>query len=179
METKQNLELKHRCDDFTNIQTALTDIGARKEAVKQQKDFFFHLPKEKVSSGARLKLRTEEGTMSLVYYERPDFTADSDTSADIALLPAAESTFDFLQKALGVLAVVEKEREVWQKDHTVFHLDTVKGVGMIFEIEVQCDGQATEADRDLFAEYQSRFAPLLGEVVTGSNVDLVLNSANA
>ena len=178
MDTKQNLELKHRCDDFTQIRTVLADIGARKETVKQQKDYFFHLPKERIASGARMKLRTEEGVMSLVYYERPDFTADSDTSADIALLPAGETTLEFFKIALGILAVVEKEREVWRKDHTVFHLDNIKEVGMIFEIEVQCASKATEMDRKLFADCQSRLAPLLGEVVTGSNVDLVLSATN-
>lgn len=173
MEAKQNLELKHRCDDFIKIREVLEEIGAEKEVVKSQKDYFFNLPKEKEKSSARMKLRIEGEKMSLVYYERPDFVAGIDTSADIALLQADQSTLDFCKKALGVLAVVEKEREVWRKGHTVFHLDEVKNVGKIFEIEVQSKGQITEADKKLFAEYQSKVSHLLGEVVTGSNVDLV------
>lgn len=173
METKRNLELKHRCDDFTKIREVLEEIGAEKEVAKSQKDYFFNLPEEKEKLGARMKLRIESGEMSLIYYERPDFVADNDTPADIALLKADQSTLDFCKRSLGVQAIVEKEREVWRKDHTVFHLDEVQGVGKIFEIEVQCADNVTEADEELFFEYQNKLSQLLGEVVTGSNVDLV------
>ncbi|MCK5021753.1 MAG: CYTH domain-containing protein [Candidatus Pacebacteria bacterium] len=84
MKSKQNLELKHYCDNFQEIRKILRKIGAKKDVVKNQKDYFFNLPQEKKKQRARLKLRIENRKMSLVYYERPDFVAGKDTSSDIA-----------------------------------------------------------------------------------------------
>lgn len=173
MQSKQNLELKHYCDDFNAIRKVLKKIGAQKEIVKKQKDFFFFLPKEKAKQKGRLKLRVENANMFLVYYERPDFVVGKDTAADIGLLDTDMHTLHFLEKALGVQAVVEKKREVWRKDNTVFHLDEVKGVGKIFEIELQKEGKIAESDKVLFKEYQKQVLPFLGKIIKGSNVDLV------
>ena len=78
---------------------------------------------------------------------------------------------DVLAAALGIRAVVRKERELWRKDNVVFNLDTVEGVGQILEVEAQArDGR----DIDLqISEYQRLFEPCLGERIVGSNEDLV------
>ena len=179
MQSKQNLELKHYCDDFKTLRKILKDLGAKKDVVKKQKDYFFDLPQEKKKQKARLKLRIENKKMFFIYYERPDFVAGKDTSADIALLKVGKDTLSFLIKSLGVTAIVEKKREVWRIENTVFHLDTVKGVGNIFEIELQKEGKINKKDKDLFASYQKTFSPLIGKVIRGSNIDLVLkNKAN-
>jgi len=174
MEKKQNLELKHYCDDFPAIRNILKDLGAAKEAEKDQVDYFFDLPERKQAQKARLKLRVEGERMTLVYYERPDFANNTDTEADIRLLPADETMKSFLELSLGVTGVVAKRREMWRKDHTVFHLDEVADVGQIFEIELQKDGEITDEDRTFFTYYQSTISPYLGDVITGSNIDLVL-----
>lgn len=176
MQAKQNLELKHFCYDFKQVRRTLKNLGAKKDIVKNQKDYFFDLPQEKKKQKARLKLRIENKEMSLVYYERPDFVASKDTSADIALLQANEDVLLFLKKSLGVTAVVDKKREVWRIANTVFHLDTVKNVGQIFEIELQKEGKITKSDRKLFSQYQKELDPFLGKVIKGSNIDLVLKS---
>jgi len=177
MQNKQNLELKHFCIDFKEIRKVLRDIGAEKEIVKKQKDFFFNLPKSKKDQKGRMKLRIEEDMMEVIYYERPDFVSEKETSATVALLEANADILAFLEKALGTTAVVEKKREVWRKDNTVFHLDSVKGIGNIFEVELQKTGSITVKDRELFAQYQRSLSPYLGKVIKGSNVDLVLKAA--
>ncbi len=80
---------------------------------------------------------------------------------------------DFLSEVLSVKAVVQKRREVWRKANTVFHIDNVKGVGGIFEIELQKMGKITSFDRKQFKNYQSKLLPYLGKIIKGSNVDLV------
>jgi adenylate cyclase class IV len=115
MQSKQNLELKHFCENFQEVRKALLHLGASKDTVKKQRDYFFHLPQQKHTQKARIKLRVEGKKMFLVYYERPDFVAGTDVSSDIALLEANKDTLRFLEKALGVSAVVEKRREVWRK----------------------------------------------------------------
>lgn len=169
---KTNLELKHYCSDFSKVRTVLKQMGAIKEVVKNQKDYFFNLPKENASG--RLKLRIEGKEKTLVYYERPDFVKAKDTTSLVKLYTIADNEFlPFFEKTLGIKAVVDKKREVWRKANTVFHIDTVKGVGGIFEIELQKKGKITDKDKKLFAEYQSKLLPFLGAVIKGSNVDLV------
>jgi adenylate cyclase class IV len=90
------------------------------------------------------------------------------------LYPVKDShLLPFLQRALGVKAIVEKKREVWRKSNTVFHLDAVKDVGGIFEIELQKHGKITAKDHVIFRTYQRKLLPFLGKVIKGSNVDLV------
>lgn len=174
MISKQNLELKHFCDDFGKVRELLKQWGAKKEVIKNQKDYFFDLSPQKKKQNARLKLRIEKEEMSLVYYERPNFIVGKDTFADIVLLKADKETLHFLERSLGVSAVVDKKREVWRLNNTVFHLDTVKNVGQVFEIELQKEGKITKDDKDLFLKYQKGLSPFLGKIIKGSNVDLVL-----
>lgn len=149
-------------------------LGAHKEIVKNQVDYFFALPAENKKRLGRLKLRVEAKKQWLIYYERPNFVAGKETASSGGLYEVTDTALlPFLKTSLGVTAVVEKRRELWRKDNTVFHLDTVKGVGDIFEIELQKHGTITTKDAALFASYQKQLLPVLGTVVKGSNVDLV------
>lgn len=150
----------------------LKQIGAKKEIVKKQKDYFFNLPTN--SNLARLKLRVEGKKQTLVYYERPDFVKGKATTADVKLYEVRDSQLlGFLTKVLGVKAIVEKKREVWRKSNTVFNIDNVKDVGGIFEIELQKKGKITALDKKQFRNYQDKLLSYLGNLIKGSNVDLV------
>ncbi len=174
MSSYTNLELKHFCSHFTQIRKILKKIGAKKERVKKQIDYFFFLPKQQEEKYGRLKLRKESMQQKLVYYERPPFQTKKETASSITCYVVKDpQLLPFLEASLGVKARVEKRREVWRKDSTVFHLDTVKDVGNIFEIEVQKEGKISTKDKYLFAEYQKLLQPFLGKVIKGSNVDLV------
>jgi adenylate cyclase class IV len=177
MQNKQNLELKHYCSDFKEVRNVLKKMGAVKDVVKSQKDYVFDLPKTKRDKKGRMKLRIEGDKIEVIYYERPDFIAGKETSSTVVLLKADPSTLEFLKVSLGVVVVVEKQREVWRKDNTVFHLDKVKGVGNLFEVELQKIGKITATDRVLFAKYQNDLLPHLGKVIKGSNIDLVLRAS--
>ncbi|MEK7660144.1 MAG: CYTH domain-containing protein [Patescibacteria group bacterium] len=171
---KTNLELKHFCSDFLRVRKELRKIGAKKEVVKKQVDYFFEIPKKSAGISPRLKLRVEGKLKTLIYYERPDFAKAKDTTSDIKLYDVKDNDLlSFLERSLGVKAIVDKKREVWRKTNTVFHLDNIKGVGGIFEIELQKKGKISEKDRKLFAYYQNELLPYLGNVIKGSNADLV------
>lgn len=172
---KSNLELKHYCKDFKSVRSVLRKIGAKKETIKKQKDYFFNLPSYKERGKARFKLRVESGEQILVYYERPFFKKGKDTKSEIMLYKVQDKALlDFLKDSLGCKAIVEKKREVWRKGFTVFHLDTVKGVGGIFEIELQKKGgDISPKDKEIFKSYQDKLLPLLGRLIKGSNLDLV------
>lgn len=170
---KVNLELKHYCSDFKKVRSILQKLGAQKFVVKHQKDYFFNLPESENKSG-RLKLRVEGDIQYLIYYTRPDFIKGKGVASDIKIYQVMDrSLLPFLQHAFGVCSVVEKRREVWKILNTVFHLDKVKNVGNIFEIELQKGRIITDKDRKIFETYQRALLPVLGPVIKGSNVDLV------
>ena len=171
MNLRLNRELKAYCDDFATVRRLLSDHGAAFVEVKEQVDHYYRLPPGDADDGTRrLKLRIEHGRGELIYYcegqDRGARTSRFQTaSTDDPLMG------DVLEAALGISAVVRKQRELWRKDNVVFNLDTVEGVGQILEVEVQAhDG----CDIDLqIIEYQRLFAPCLGDYIVGSNEDLV------
>ena len=174
--SKINLELKHFCSDFNKIRNILKKLGAKKEAIKNQKDYFFNVPVAKSKIHPRLKLRIERGKQTLIYYDRPDFNESKNTASSVALHEVIDKELlPFLRGLLGIRAIVEKRREVWRKANTVFHLDTVKGVGKIFEIELRKKGKISKNDKFLFESYRGKLLPLLGPVIKRSNVDLIEN----
>lgn len=171
---KTNLELKHFCSDFNKVREVLKGLGAKKEIVKIQTDYFFNTPDRK----ARLKLRIEGKKHSLVYYQRPDFSKAKSTLSKVKLYDIQDNElFGFLKGVLGVKVIVKKRREVWRKENTVFHIDNVRGVGGIFEIELQKHDKITSSDKKLFKNYQDKLLPYLGKVIKGSNLDLVLSAS--
>ena len=105
MQSKSNLELKHFCPDFSKVRSVLKEMGAKKEAVKDQKDYFFDLPRAKKKTKARMKLRMEGKRQEIIYYERPDFIVGKETSSAIKLYDVADrKLLPFLQASLGACA---------------------------------------------------------------------------
>lgn len=174
MKSKTNLELKHYCSDFKKVRTILKQVGAKKYVIKKQKDYFFELPIVEKFILSRLKLRVEGKNKTLIYYERSDFVKGKANTSDVLLYSVGDTQLlPFLKKALGIKTIVEKKREVWRKNNVIFHLDNVKNIGNIFEIELQKKGRITEKDKRLFILYKNEFLPFLGDLIKGSNCDLV------
>lgn len=174
MKPRINLELKHYCPDFRPIRILLKQLGVKQVITKKQKDFFFNLPPYKGRVRPRMKLRVEGSRQELIYYVRTDFSKRSAARSKLLLYFVHDKKLPHLLKeALGVRAIVFKKRELWRLDDTVFHLDRVKDVGNIFEIELRKAGLVTVKDRRLFTHYQKLFAPHLGRVISGSNGDLL------
>ncbi len=135
MEVRLNREIKAFCPDFTPVRQELQALGAEFVEVKEQTDFFYHLPPSTDGVPRRLKLRVEPGqTQVIYYYDRQEGGAR--TSRFQLWQVADEQIQDVLNVALGVKVVVRKQRELWRKDNTVFNLDTVDGVGQVFEAEL-------------------------------------------
>ena len=174
MKSKINLELKYFCKDFMPIRKVLRNLGARKIIVKKQKDYFFNLPTSKDKKiTPRLKFRVDD-TYALIFYKRKSFSSKGNTPSKVSIQFFKEANLvSFLDKALGIRTIVEKQRELWKKGNTVFHLDTVKGVGKIFEIEVWATNQTIKTDRLKFKKYRKLVSSYLDKMVRGSNEDLV------
>lgn len=171
MNLRLNREIKAYCSDFATASRLLREHGAEFVEVKEQVDYYYRLPdRDAGERRRRLKLRIENGRGELIYYNE-----GQESGARTSRFQTAEASDPMmntvLEAAMGVSAIVRKQRELWRKDNVVFNLDTVEGVGQIFEVEAQArDG----CDPDLqIAEYRRLFAPCLGVDIVGSNEDLV------
>ena len=172
MDLRLNREIKAYCPDFAPVRRLLQDRGVVFVEVKEQVDFFYHLPVSSNDEGTRrLKLRVEKGKDQLIYYydrretnartSRFQFWDIDDPQIKVAL-----------DTSLGARAVVRKQRELWRKENVIFNLDTVEGVGQIFEAEVQeKDGYDIESQVE---EYRHLLESYLGLDIVGSNEDLVI-----
>ena len=124
-----NIEIKAKSNNQDNIREILKSKNADFKGMDHQIDTYF-----KVNFG-RLKLR--EGTIenNLIHYNREN--KEGPKQSDIILFKSApDSTLkELLTKALGVLVVVDKQREIYFVDNVKFHVDTVKDLGTFVEIE--------------------------------------------
>ena len=175
-----NRELKHYCPDFRPVRRALRSLGARREPPRTQVDTYYRLPEQPVGrlpeqpgQRWRLKLRVERGRRTLVHYA--DAYDAGVRSVRYALAGVPDPAVGRrLASALGVSVVVRKRREQWHAPRTLFNLDTIEGVGRVFEAEVAADDPAeTEA---LIARYRTLFGAYLGPPVGMSNEDLLRGS---
>jgi adenylate cyclase class IV len=164
----QNLEIKRYCPDFRPVRAVLRDIGARHAVTKKQVDTYFRLPDDGSTRFRRLKIREQLRRAELVGYT--DSYAGGLRDVDYEVMRVPKQLKDVLVGALGVSVVVTKRRELWTLGRTLFNLDTIEGVGRVFEAEVVLgEGETTdEAQR-----YLDLVAPFLGERIEGSNEDLL------
>ena len=86
-----------------------------------------------------------------------------------------------LTQALGVLAVVDKHREIYFIDNVKVHLDRVEGLGTFVEIEaIGEDGNLGEARlREQCEFYMALFEVAEEDLVGVSYSDMVLSNSGA
>jgi predicted adenylyl cyclase CyaB len=132
-----NIEFKARCKDPESIRKKLLDLNSIFQGKDHQIDTYF-----KVETG-RLKLREGNIENALIHYERPNI-ADVKKSTILLHHPNPNNTpslKEILIKTLGVLIIVDKEREIYFIDNVKFHIDQVKLLGTFVEVEaIDSDG---------------------------------------
>jgi predicted adenylyl cyclase CyaB len=166
-----NREIKAYCPDFRPVRQVLTNLGASFVEQTDQVDYYYNLADTpQGSSRRRLKIRIDNGSPQVIYYEEGQESGGRTSSFRVWGLSGHE-TKEMLDAALGVRAVVNKRRERWGKDNVIFNLDDVESVGRILEVEIRVD-QGFDEEAQL-QEYLELFGPYLGERIIGSNEDLV------
>jgi adenylate cyclase class 2 len=111
-----------------------------------------------------------------IYYQRKDQEGLKQSDVTLFKSDPGSSLKEALTKALGILIVVNKKREIYFIDNVKFHLDTVEGLGTFVEIEA-IDFNGTIGKEEL--SEQCRFFldlfKILGEdLVSLSYSDLLL-----
>lgn len=170
----RNIELKARLHDRAAAERVCRDLGARPAGVLRQADTYFH------SAHGRLKLRETIGPdgrveRCLITYYRPDHAAPR--ASEYAVTPVPPTARRSLERRLGVLAVVRKERALYLWEAVRIHLDAVEALGGFIEFEAVLGGGRDEDEgHRLVRDLRARFGIQDSDLVAGSYVDLLLDA---
>lgn len=166
---RRNLELKVRVVDLGDVLARARGLGARDEGTRRDVDTYFAVPQ------GRLKLRQTEGRPggTLIAYRRADAPGSRHSHYRLVEVADAAGLLAALGTALGVRAVVVKERRLFVHGATRIHLDRVEGLGSFVELETVLTTQ-TEAEATAEHELAKQALGLdAAEPVPVSYVDLL------
>ena len=165
-----NIEIKARCSSQKEIRRILKERNADFKGLDHQIDTYF-----KVAKG-RLKLREGNIENYLIHYEREDVSGPKKSKVILYDFDHDPALQEILTKTLGVLAVVDKKREIYFVDNVKFHLDDVRGLGKFVEIEaIGTDKNKRELLRQC-TYYQNLFRIKKEDLVSCSYSDLITKS---
>ncbi|MCF7833445.1 MAG: class IV adenylate cyclase, partial [Candidatus Marinimicrobia bacterium] len=162
------IEIKARCFEQDKVREILKGEGAEFKGLDHQTDTYFRVPH------GRLKLREGNIEDNLIHYDRPNQEGPKQSSVLLYRSTPDSSLKGLLMKALGVLVVVEKKREIYFIDNIKFHIDTVAGLGTFIEIEaIDEDGSIGREKLQAQCEhYLERFGVSKEDLVDCSYSDL-------
>lgn len=166
-----NIEIKAKSDSPDKIREILKFHKAVFKGVDHQIDTYF-----KVNYG-RLKLREGNLENHLIHYHREDAVGPKQSDVTLFKSDPGSSMKDILTKSLGVLVVVDKQREIYFIDNVKFHIDVVMDLGSFVEIEAIGTGDNAAKDQ-LYKQcqhYLDLFSISEKDLVPGSYSDLLLN----
>lgn len=166
-----NVEIKARCADHDRVREILKSKSADFKGVDRQIDTYC-----KVARG-RLKLREGNIENYLVYYDRENKEGPKESNVILFKHEPGSELKNILTRAVGVLVVVDKTREIYFIDNVKFHIDVVKNLGSFVEIEA-IDRDGSIGKEKLHAKCRD-YMKLLGiaedDLVSVSYSDLLLD----
>lgn len=170
MERLNIIEIKARCAYPQRVRELLRTREADFRGVDQQIDTYFKTPQ------GRLKVREGQLENSLVYYEREDQAGPKRSQVSLVSLAPHSGLKEILTTALGVLVIVEKQREIYFIENVKFHIDVVAGLGPFVEIEaIDADGsRGITTLHEQCQEFLNLFAIASQDLVAVSYSDLLL-----
>ena len=163
-----NFEFKAHLDDASHVRAALKRLRARFLGTDHQVDTYFRVP------AGRLKIREGRIENSLIFYQRTNSARARRSNVEMMLLPRRNSVRAVLTRALGILAVVDKRREIYFVGNVKIHLDRVRGLGTFVEVEAMTRSGDIRKVRAQAAKFQKLFAISPGDIVPLSYSDLIL-----
>lgn len=165
-----NIEIKARSADNGRIRGILKAQGADFRGLDHQIDTYFKVP------SGRLKLREGNIEHNLIYYQRSSDLGPKQSDIMVHHIVPGTDLKNILIASLGVLAVVDKQREIYFIDNVKFHLDNVWNLGDFVEIEAI--DKVPSIGREKLLEQCNRYMALLGiseaDLVSCSYSDLLL-----
>ena len=127
--THINIEIKAITNNLDGIREKLNINNAEFKGADHQTDTYFNV------RNGRLKFRGGNIENYLIYYDREDKMGPKQSGVTLYKYSSKSNLKDILTRSLGILVVVEKQREIYFIENVKFHLDTVAGLGTLVEIE--------------------------------------------
>jgi len=124
-----NIEIKAKSNNQDAIRKILKSRSAGFMGIDQQTDTYFNV------NFGRLKLREGQIENHLIHYQRENKAGPKQSDVTLFKSNPVSSLKEVLIKALGILTMVNKKREIYLIDNVKFHIDTVEGLGTFAEIE--------------------------------------------
>ena len=165
-----NIEIKARCANPQVLEAILKAHNARFMGIDHQIDTYFN------TTNGRLKLREGNIENALIFYNRPNQAGPKQSDIILYKTQPQASLKAVLTQANGILAVVDKKRQIYFIENVKFHLDTVHGLGNFVEIEA-IDENGDIGYEALFAQcsfYMQLFNIQEGDLMTNSYSDMIL-----
>ena len=155
-----------------HIRTVLETHEARSVGTDHQIDTYFNV------NHGRLKLREGNIENNLIHYVRENQDGPKQSKVLLYKSEPESQLKAVLTGAMGVLTVVDKQREIYFIDNVKFHLDTVEGLGTFVEIEaIDTDGSiGQERLQEQCENYMSLFGIAEADLVSVSYSDLLASS---
>ena len=123
------IEIKAKCTNAEKVRAILLSNKADFKGVDHQVDTYFKVPI------GRLKLREGNIENTLIHYNRPNQAGPKNSQVTYRRLPPNTDIKAPMAAAMGILAVVDKQRGIYFIDNVKFHVDEVKNLGAFMEIE--------------------------------------------
>ena len=116
----------------------------------------------------------------MVYYERENKKGPKQSKVILLKLNPQPTLKEILTKALGILVVVEKRREIYFIDNVKFHIDTVKNLGTFVEIEAINENGTIGKNKlqEQCRYYLNLFKISKENLLSGSYSDMLLQKQN-
>tara|TARA_Y100000034_G_scaffold101957_1_gene126571 strand:+ start:26 stop:547 length:522 start_codon:yes stop_codon:yes gene_type:complete len=126
-----NVEIKAECNNPQRIKDILKLYNAEYKGTDNQIDTYFNV------NNGRLKIRQGNIENYLIYYERDNDEGPKQSDVILTSLNSENrhSLLNSLIESLGVLVIVDKDREIYFIDNVKFHIDEVQDLGSFVEIE--------------------------------------------
>ena len=166
-----NFEFKARLKDEQPLRATLKRLRARFVGRDHQVDTYFQVP------SGRLKVREGRIENALVFYQRRDLPRARRAQIQLMLLPRRNSVRAILAGALGVLAVVDKRRDIFFVGNVKVHLDRVRGLGRFVEVEAITHSGSLAKVRKQARKFQKLFGIPNSNIIPESYSDLVLRKS--
>ncbi len=165
-----NVEIKAYCDNHDKIREILKSKEAEFKGIDHQIDAYFN------TNNGRLKLREGNIENYLIFYERENKPGPKQSKVILFDNIKGSPLKDILVKSQGILAVVDKKREIYFINNVKFHLDVVANLGNFMEIEaIDIDGTMRRDDlRNQCQYYLGLFDISKGDLLSESYSDMIL-----
>ena len=163
-----NFEFKARLTNEPRVREALKRLGARFIGTDHQIDTYFRVP------SGRLKVREGRIENALIFYRRSDVRRARQAAVEMMLLPRRNSLRAILTRALGILAVVDKRREIYFVKNVKIHLDRVRQLGKFVEVEAISRTSDVKKIRSQARQFRELFGITAKDIVAESYSDLIL-----